>query len=310
MKMSFERISTSDNLELHGLVYSPNKKTKKAVLQVHGMAGNFYENRFLDYLAKGFTDNGYAFAVFNTHGHDYTADFRKTGIKEEKFVRVGDSYEKFEDCILDIEAAMNFLDKKGYTDIILAGHSLGCLKIAYYQGLKNNKKVRALIFESPPDMSADARREHNFNKLFSIAKEMVNKNKDNELLPETIMDCPLSAATFLSLFDSANIKIFNIASKEKSILSDINLPIFYILGGKDVVLIKSPEEDIAIIKSLATSCPRFEYHIIEDSLHSYFNHETGTSRFYRKLVEGNLILLISAVNHKYASSYVACIIRS
>ena len=51
MKTSLHRITTSDGIELVGLLYEPEVATKKILVHVHGMAGNFYENKFLDAIA-------------------------------------------------------------------------------------------------------------------------------------------------------------------------------------------------------------------------------------------------------------------
>jgi predicted alpha/beta-fold hydrolase len=95
MNTSFIRITTEDQLILQGLIYRPEQETKKAYLHIHGMAGNFYENRFLDSMAEQLTKSGYAFLAINTRGHDIIADFPLVG-SEEKFKRIGDAFEKFE----------------------------------------------------------------------------------------------------------------------------------------------------------------------------------------------------------------------
>ena len=45
------KLKTEDNIELTGLLYKPKEETKKIVVHVHGFAGNFYENSFVDFQA-------------------------------------------------------------------------------------------------------------------------------------------------------------------------------------------------------------------------------------------------------------------
>ncbi|TAN57334.1 hypothetical protein EPN15_04780 [Patescibacteria group bacterium] len=88
MKTTLVRTYTSDKLQLDGLIFEPDKKSRIVVLHIHGMAGNFYENYFLDQMAKQFTAAGYAFLPGNTRGHDFIADFKIAGPKE-KYKRAG-----------------------------------------------------------------------------------------------------------------------------------------------------------------------------------------------------------------------------
>ena len=48
MKQELVRINSIDGLEEVGLLYSPINGTDRIVIHVHGLNGNFYENRFLD----------------------------------------------------------------------------------------------------------------------------------------------------------------------------------------------------------------------------------------------------------------------
>lgn len=71
MKTELVRFKTSDGLTLEGLLFLPNKKTNKIIVHVHGSAGNFYENVFIDNFSKVYTDNGYALLTFINRGAEY-----------------------------------------------------------------------------------------------------------------------------------------------------------------------------------------------------------------------------------------------
>ena len=82
METSLHTISTEDVLQLHGVLYQPEEKTDIVLVHVHGMGGNFYENKFLENIAKTLTDNGIAFFPFNNRGNGNITNFVK--IKDDK----------------------------------------------------------------------------------------------------------------------------------------------------------------------------------------------------------------------------------
>lgn len=53
-------------------------------------------------------------------------------MKDGSFKRCGCMYELFEDCIYDIDLAIQTAKDKGYKRIILLGHNYGCNKVIYY----------------------------------------------------------------------------------------------------------------------------------------------------------------------------------
>ena len=277
MKTTFHRIYTKDNLELHGLLYQPDKKTKAVLAWVHGMGGNFYENKFLDGLAKTLTDNKIAFCPFNNRGNSFITDFLKKTKKGYSFPVIGNAYEMFEDCVIDIKAHIDFLKKQGFTDIHLSGHSLGSPKIAYYAAKTKDKRIKSLIFISPSDMLGLVREEKRFKEDIAIAKRMLKQKKGNELMPIRVWnEYPITVNTYLSIFgDDSKAGIFNFYNPELGFktLSQIIYPIFTTMGRKDDVLVIPIEDIMRIIKEKAKSSPRCEHEIIGDAPHSYRGFE-------------------------------------
>lgn len=275
MSTEFIRITTEDRLILQGLIYKPAEFSKKAYLHIHGMAGNFYENRFLDVMAKGITNAGYAFLSINTRGHDIIADFPIAG-SEEKYKRIGDAYEKFEECLLDIKPAIDYLQKNGYGEIVLCGHSLGAVKVAYYVAKTQDPRIKKLVLMSPPDMVGLAEKESCHNDLMVQSQKLISEGKGEELLPEKIWGwCHLSANAYVDLDTRDNpVDIFNTYDKTKpSLLSEIKIPTLAFLGEKDDAAILPQQEALEVIKSKANNAPSFEINIIAGAPHSYFGEE-------------------------------------
>ena len=69
LKGELVRIQTSDGIELDGLYCEAEGASGPAVIHIHGMAGNFYESRFVDAIADRLASLGIAFLTANNRGH-------------------------------------------------------------------------------------------------------------------------------------------------------------------------------------------------------------------------------------------------
>lgn len=272
MNAQFIRIPTEDQLILQGLVYHPETTTQKAYLHIHGMGGNFYENAFLDVMAREITNVGYAFVSINTRGHDTIADFPIVGEKEE-FKRIGNAFEVFEECLFDIKAAIQYLETQGYSQIILCGHSLGAVKVAYYLATTNDSRISRLVLMSPADMVGLAEAEESFERFRTSAQELVRTGKGEELLPEKLWGgYYLSANTYINLSTrDYPVDIFSVYDEAKSsLLSKITVPTLALLGEKDDAVTIPPGQALEIIKRKASSAKSFQIEVIPNATHCYF----------------------------------------
>lgn len=278
MKTSFQRIIAKDGLELHGLLFEPDRKTTNALIHVHGWVGNFYENKFIDYIAKKAASKGFAFLTFNNRGAGILNDFIKRKGVKMNYVRIGGSLEEFKDCIIDIKATVDFLSKKGYKRIILQGHSLGCQKITYYQYRTKDKRVKALVLLAPVDDTGFVKRDlgKKYKKALGVAKEMVKKGKSNKPVPEWMAFYPLlNASMFLNIADtkSASGKLFDYSGNLKEIKS-INCPKLALFGSKDEYQ-DNPSEKLKILKREVKNC---NTKLIKGSSHGFVGFEENLSK--------------------------------
>lgn len=277
MKTSLQRIITSDGIELVGLLYEPETVTKRILIHVHGMAGNFYENKFLDAVAQTLTAESIAFLTFNNRGCEFIKDLTQYEGERRNIVRFGDTFERFTDCLLDIRAAVDFIAGRGFSEIHLSGHSLGGPKIAYYSTETKDKRLASLLFLSPADMVGLAVADKNYNQDVDTAQKMIAEGKGNEIMPRLIWgDCYLSADTFKDLStNESKISIFNLYQKDNplSVLSMITLPNITIMGRKDSALSVPIEEMMGRIKSAMIHSPRVETVILGDANHGYYGYE-------------------------------------
>lgn len=278
MKTSFHRIITEDGIELVGLLYEPEEKTETILVHVHGMAGNFYENSFLDFLAKTLTSNNIAFFSFNNRGCELVKDLTKFENGKKSIVRIGSAYEKFEDCIFDIKVAVDFATDQGYSRIHLSGHSLGTPKVAYYVAEAGDRRLISMLLLSPSDMVGLIEMDKNYEKDMAEAKQMLSEGRGGELLSSPVLwdQNFFSSQTYVSLGDRASkVAIFNFYDKDNTlpVLSKITIPVTAIMGKKDDALVVPVEQTLDRIKEATSKSPKVTTTILGEATHGYTGFE-------------------------------------
>src|SRR4029453_13877141 len=135
---------TADNERLHGaLLTPPEAQSDLALVFVHGVAMNFYLPP-LFVFGQELSQRGFHSFVINTRGHDWisrSGNLTKFG---------GSAYELLEECLPDLDAALDFLRKQGYRRFVLIGHSLGAIKSIIYQGTRQRVDVVSIVSSSAP----------------------------------------------------------------------------------------------------------------------------------------------------------------
>ncbi len=282
MKILICRLYTKDGLELPGLLCEPEEKTKVAVAYVHGRGGNFYENKYPDVLAETFVKNGIAFCSLNNRGSNYITSFLRRSNGGNKYVVIGSAYEKFEDCVLDSKAHLDFLEEQGFSEIHLMAHSFGCSKAVYYLAKTKDSRVKSLILLSPADIvGAAAKQKKMLMMIMGTLSRIVKRIFGNKLLllpkDEIWKEYPMSVNTFIDLFgNKSEAAIFNFSNPKKGFraLSQVACPIFTVIGTKDEdVLIIPIERIMNLIKANAEASPRRESFILEGAAHDFRGFE-------------------------------------
>lgn len=116
-----------DKFPLDALLYLPPKETtSRAALLVHGKVMNFYTGPGR-ILPPHLTALGISCLAMNRRGHDLG------GIRNGR-ESYGGSWEKFFDSQLDIAAGIAVLRERGFSRIVLIGHSFGGIASAAYAG--------------------------------------------------------------------------------------------------------------------------------------------------------------------------------
>ncbi len=211
MQTNLFQFPTTDHLLLPGLLFAPQKKTKKAAIFLHGngSASVFYSVERAQALAKIFTDKQIGFFTFNNRGAHYIKSINyaethpdfKPGKRNE--VKLGTAYELIKDCVHDINGAINFLQGQGYDEFYLLGHSSGANKICVYDHYQPEEEnlIRGYVLLSGGDDTGIfyqmlGENEAQFKSYLRQAKDMIEAGHGRELVPKSIIDFWISYQSF------------------------------------------------------------------------------------------------------------------
>lgn len=271
MREELIKIVAEDGVILHGQFWQPKTKSNKIIIHNHGMAGNFYENDFIFDMAKEYTKHGYAFLSCNNRGHDYIADIVQ--VNSDGF-KGGAAYEVFKECIKDIDAYVSFAQARGYTNLILQGHSSGANKVAFWASRnRENKNLMGIVLISPCDdigLNIEELGYEKYKALIEKAHLLMLSNKGDDMMPDgTFYDYPVSAKTYFSNFSQgAEFDIFHYRDINKNFdtLSAICVPILVTFGNKNEFLLQdSSFVEHKVYKTLY-DC---KFYVIDGANHSY-----------------------------------------
>jgi len=259
MNEKLVRIKSVDGIEMPGILYTPKDYSENICIHVHGMNGNFYENRFVDVLADTYTENGYSFLTFNNKGRDFITEL----IKDDDFTLIGGSLERFQDSLFDIQGTIDYVKKLGYKNIILEGHSYGCNKVLYYYNKIEDNSIKKIVLLAPCDIPEESKKflsSDEYENAVRESKELVQKGRDMELINYSVMaNGKVAAGTFYYDFlpDGENdfIRYRDGIVGNSDVLSCIKIPVLVIFGDKDeCVLTESIDVVTGYLKNNISNC--------------------------------------------------------
>lgn len=272
-----------DRSVLNGFLVGPNR-SRKCMIYVHGMTGNFYGGTLQFSIAESIAREGFSLFSVNTRGHDAVSVIRrKKGRGGERFM-AGTDLERFEDSLLDIDAAIKKLKGLGFRKFILAGHSTGCQKVTYYQYKKRNRSVVGLLLLAPADDYAIQKRDlgRRFDGVVRMSKRLVKEGKGNE--PTKLVPSHFSPRRFLSIADlkNAEARIFDYDGPLKE-FERIEAPICAVFGKREEYAAKPVLEYLRILGRRTRSLD-FVGVVVDGAGHSFRNHNDVLSDFVARWI--------------------------
>jgi len=261
-------VLTEDGVRLDGSWYRPAKPKSPvqevdAVILVHGNGDNFYRSSIFDNLSAYFLNEGLPVLRINTRGHG-TVSMLSTQSGNR---RVGTSYEKIADSLIDFEAWEKWAASKGYKNLGFVGHSGGAIKALYNASFSSFEPVWTIAL-SPPRLSYSFLRESeravDFLRDHDMALKLVQENKANQLM-EVKVPFPYltSAKSYLDKYGRE--ELYNLVRFHHRLPS----PALVLIGGvemEELIIFKGWFDDLKILSS---SNPNLDVKLIGSANHVY-----------------------------------------
>lgn len=269
-------ITTKDRLVHQGLFFKPQKHGDTAILYMHGLTGRFYgDKEIIEALATQCQKNSWGLASFNNRGHDLVVNIRKLEKNGTySHVHAGSSYEHFKDCVYDIKAGVDFLEKQEFTKIILVGISTGANKACYYGGTQKDKRIKAIILASPLcDRLSKYKNQEEIKQKLIAMKQLVKKGKGEELQLDYYF--PITPKRYLSLHQSSsNEDCFDYGDPQPKLklFSRIKIPVMVVFGGQDEYADR-PVKKILAVFDKKTTTQHYNSVIIPETGHVFVDKE-------------------------------------
>ncbi len=272
---------TKDNLRLPIIHYS-NEKKDICVIFVHGMCQTIIDNYFAIVLGNFLSEHEIGFLYAHNRGYSIENDIL---MKDGSYIRCGCMYEIFENCVLDIDLAIEKAKELGYKKIILMGHSYGCNKLIYYY-YKKNPDILGMILASAPDMvGLQLLSQKDYNQLIKEAKNNIDNGNPTKLLSNLVEEYMyMSSQTYYNWFNkNSNLDNLPVMGNSNNWyqFETINIPILTFSGSQET----DNYLHLDLLKEKAKSCNDFEYKIINNTNHFYFNKESEISHLILAWIE-------------------------
>jgi dienelactone hydrolase len=250
-------IESEDGIRLDGVVIRPAARGSRpvVVVHVHGFTGRFSHPAHV-LVGRGLARHG----VTSVSGNNRGWAFGETTQRRAGPVVIGSGWERFEECPLDVGAWVSFAAGLGFEAVVLLGHSFGAPKAVYYQAVRQDPRVRALVLASP----GRARLPEIDPGVLAQAERLVAEGRGTDLLPwGSFRDGALSAQTLL---DHARLDPFGVRSAEAPV-GRVRCPILAFYGSEEPA-VGTPVE-LELIRRNAAAAARVDTRMVAGADHSY-----------------------------------------
>ncbi len=282
---SLANIKTRDGIVLEGIAILPKRKTKTAVIWLHGLSSRFSSGqKMIHEVSSACKTASIGYLKFNMRGHDIAT---RAGD-----VIIGAGFERFKDCIHDIRTMIRFARTQGFTDIILAGHSTGANKAVYYAATAKDKSVKGLVLLGAISDIVAFQKEMGQKKFTDACKTAKRLRKN----PRALMPLEyglFSAQRFWSLCnpdDREDTFPYYDAKRKWTAFESIKIPMQVIIGTRDEHLDRTPADYLAIFQRHALLTKNFRGVIIKGANHGFRRKEKKVAeeiiRFVKNIPHG------------------------
>ena len=262
---------------LNGVLFkSESVKAKSVLIAITGIHGNFYSNPFYYNIGDKLSSNGIDFIYAQTN--DAFNRIETLNVRTGKHEIIGSYNEYFSYTDEDIDAYLDFAEKNGYANIILAGHSLGANKVIYYLSRHHDtKRVSHFLLMSPANLEwlmIDVTQ-----KDRDTVRSFVENGKGKDMLPFAFMGwVPCIADTAYDwLFTDTLNNVHVESDKDFSQVSAITHTGALLIGTFDTFTYGNPSGFLSNINSHMKNADGNQLIFIEGTGHTYQRKERELS---------------------------------
>lgn len=186
----------------------------------------------------------------------------------------------FEDIVYDIDTSIDALEARGIQRFVLAGHSMGSVRIAYYQAETQDPRVKALIHYAPtadmggeggvaqrfiPDYeakvaAAQAAVDRGEGRMGFASKRPGEAGLETEVVINAVAGYFYGPEAFLSHWGP------DTKARNSDVFPNNTVPILMMAGTYDIAV---PPGRMERLKGLATKSPRVD-HITYENVNHFF----------------------------------------
>lgn len=201
----FIEINTRDGLTLPGLFYEA-KRAKRAAIYLHGNGSSsvFYDEYANRAIGDALAKHNISFLAFNNRGAHLVKKMNVVRGNKVERQCFGMAYEKIKECIHDIDAAIKFLERRGYREFILIGTSTGANKICVYDHYRPKNPISQYVLVAGGDDTGiyyHLLGRRLFRQLLARAKRKIKSHAGEEIITETL---PKKIFSHQAFYDIAN----------------------------------------------------------------------------------------------------------
>lgn len=292
--VSLVEFEATDSTVLPGLFYEPKSPTKKVLLYLHGNGSSsvFYSPSKQNKLAQLLCNGKIAYFPFNNRGAHYIKKLKKN-TKPESDILAGMAYEQIKECIYDIDGAIQFLQKKGYTTFYLAGSSTGANKICVYNFYTRSVPFAGYILLSGGDDTGlfyNALGDKKFHEALKKSYDMIKNGKGETLAPANYTGSTI--LSYKSLYDTINpdgdYNIFpyyehfnNLRLSTKKLFREfhsITIPTLVLYAEHDEYCYGKVPEIVETLKNIHFNPHKYTFTIIPDTDHGFDGKENELNK--------------------------------
>lgn len=290
--MQIISVPTKRGLILRSIMYEANQADQIMIL-MSGICSNIFNNQLLQTTGEILSQNGISYIVGQATDAFSVLHYSNTVTKTQELKGV--ALDDFSVINEDIQAYIDYAKSLGYKNIILGGHSLGSNRVIHYLSQNPNPTVKQFIISGPVDL-IDMLNVMTTPEQFEMAKELVEKDRGDEILPFLFGGfSPMSANTMINNW--YNNKIYKncpflSGDGETDSLSKIKINGLILIGEKDNCAGPNPFDFANKINMSMKSYSDNKIVILEGAGHVFYNKHNEYAQEVLKFIKNKELIAV------------------